>query len=123
MAIAGCHLAIEALDLPSAEQVVGRLERCRIAHFACHGSTDHADPSQSGLILQRRNDAGQVVQDRLTVGRVSEAGTGQRASCVPIGMLDGREQSRAPIRRGDTRRERLPGGRISTRHWLSVAVG
>ena len=39
--------------------------------FACHGSTDHADPSNSGLILQRQ-DGQDRQRDRLTVQRVSE---------------------------------------------------
>jgi CHAT domain len=68
---AGGHLKIESLDLPSVGQVVDRLENCCIAHFACHGYTDHSDPSNSGLILQKCV-GGQDEQDRLTVRRVSE---------------------------------------------------
>lgn len=68
---AGGHLKIESLDLPSVGQVVDRLENCCIAHFACHGYTDHSDPSNSGLILQNCV-GGQDEQDTLTVRRVSE---------------------------------------------------
>ncbi|KFY41367.1 hypothetical protein V495_04960 [Pseudogymnoascus sp. VKM F-4514 (FW-929)] len=68
---AGNHLNIELLDLPSVGQVVDSLENCCIAHFACHGYTDHSDPSNSGLILQKCM-GGQDKQDRLTVRRVSE---------------------------------------------------
>jgi CHAT domain-containing protein len=66
-----CHLPTKLLDFPSAEQVVDGLKSCCIAHFACHGFTDHSDPSNSGLILQRQ-EGGRTEQDRLTAQRVSE---------------------------------------------------
>lgn len=69
--IAAGHLAVETLDLPSAEQVVEKLTGCSIAHFACHGSTDHADPFNSGLVLQKQ-EGQDVRRDRLTVSQVSE---------------------------------------------------
>ncbi|EXM12961.1 hypothetical protein FOTG_18569 [Fusarium oxysporum f. sp. vasinfectum 25433] len=65
------HLPIQYQELPSVEDVIERLRNCCIAHFACHGFTDHLDPSKSGLILQRRGE-----QDRLTVHRVSELSLG-----------------------------------------------
>ncbi|KAB5511380.1 CHAT domain-containing protein [Coniochaeta sp. 2T2.1] len=68
---AGRHLPTQRLDSPSVEQVVGSLKSCCIAHFSCHGYTDHRDPSNSGLILQSC-EAGLAAQDRLTVRRVSE---------------------------------------------------
>ncbi|GKU10360.1 unnamed protein product [Fusarium langsethiae] len=61
------------LTHPSADQVLEVLETCRIAHFACHGTSDYSDPSNSGLILQKRaGPDGTLVQDRLTVQRVSK---------------------------------------------------
>ncbi|KAB5581191.1 CHAT domain-containing protein [Coniochaeta sp. 2T2.1] len=71
MADAARHLPIQHLDSPSVEQAVGSLRSCCIAHFACHGYTDHRGPSTSGLILQSY-EARVAVQDRLTVRRVSE---------------------------------------------------
>ena len=41
--------------------------------FACHGYTDHADPSNSGLVFQRYEDCEQPEQDIMTVRDISEA--------------------------------------------------
>ena len=71
-AIVDRRMAVEHLDLPSVGDVVGRLRDCSIAHFACHGSTDHADPSNSGLLLQKPAAGRGPEQDRLTVRRISE---------------------------------------------------
>ena len=67
----GCA-TIEALDQPNVDQVMAGLGRCSIAHFACHGKTDHRDPSSSGLLLQKANATGEPVVDLLTVQRISE---------------------------------------------------
>ena len=79
------RMEVQHLDLPSVADVVGKLPSCTIAHFACHGSTDRADPSRSGLILQKRVHVAsrdhalgdgegeeEVIQDRLTVQQISE---------------------------------------------------
>ncbi|PWI64611.1 hypothetical protein PCL_09505 [Purpureocillium lilacinum] len=76
------HLSAVDMEHPDINDVVNGLRQCCIAHFACHGVTDSWDPSNSGLILQRRQegcplgskgcDGGAAVQDRLTVKRVSE---------------------------------------------------
>ncbi|KAH6874579.1 CHAT domain-containing protein [Thelonectria olida] len=67
MGVVNGHLPIQYQELPSVEDVIESLRNCCIAHFACHGFTDHLDPSKSGLILQSRGE-----QDRLTVHTVSE---------------------------------------------------
>ncbi|KAH6665282.1 CHAT domain-containing protein [Plectosphaerella plurivora] len=77
------HLHTTYLKRPSVNDVIEALPECSIAHFACHGSSDAVDPSNSGLILQKpstklreevsgdRLDTNTAaVQDRLTVGRI-----------------------------------------------------
>ncbi|KAF5227007.1 hypothetical protein FANTH_14909 [Fusarium anthophilum] len=67
------HMHTIALTHPSADQVLEVLKTCRIAHFACHGTSDYSDPSNSGLILQKSTGPSEaLVQDRLTVQRVSD---------------------------------------------------
>ncbi|WP_205718515.1 CHAT domain-containing protein [Actinomadura sp. WMMA1423] len=40
-----------APPIPTKTAVLARLDHCRIAHFACHGSTHPTDPSASRLLL------------------------------------------------------------------------
>ncbi|KAM7209968.1 CHAT domain containing protein [Rhypophila decipiens] len=69
--ITGRHLLTESIDQPSVNKLIERLPHCSIAHFACHGSTDYSDPSNSALVLQKSGDTAPE-QDRLTVQMVSE---------------------------------------------------
>ena len=71
--------AVELIDCgPGADQVMEGLQRCSVAHFACHGVSESIDPSSSGLILQKMvkdldaEGVARLEQDRLTVRRVSE---------------------------------------------------
>ncbi|KAH6974920.1 CHAT domain-containing protein [Ilyonectria destructans] len=68
------HIRTTVLTHPSADQVLEALKTSRIAHFACHGTSDNSDPSKSSLILQKKStQPGEASeQDRLTVHRVSE---------------------------------------------------
>ena len=71
------HVQPEEMEHPDTDRVLEGLQRCCIAHFACHGTTDYADPSSSGLMLQKgvgtgRGGGAALVQDRLTVRRMSE---------------------------------------------------
>ncbi|MFF4529450.1 CHAT domain-containing protein [Streptomyces sp. NPDC001407] len=43
--------SISRTDTPTAAAVRSQLPHCAIAHFACHGVSDSADPSQSRLLL------------------------------------------------------------------------
>ena len=76
---------ISHLDMmqPSVRRVLDELPHRSIAHFACHGSTDLVDPSNSGLILQKKlafddgdgdsdSSGAEFCTDKLTVKRLSE---------------------------------------------------
>ena len=52
-------------QLPTKAAVLKHLPGCAIAHFACHGSTDPADPSQSRLLLHDHH------RDPLTVAALA----------------------------------------------------
>jgi CHAT domain/Tetratricopeptide repeat len=60
---ATCGTADE--QLPTKSAVLEQLPGCAIAHFACHGYTDPADPSQSRLLLHDHR------QDPLTVAALA----------------------------------------------------
>ncbi|PWI63994.1 hypothetical protein PCL_00833 [Purpureocillium lilacinum] len=65
------HMPMQSLRSPRVAHAIDRMRHCSIAHFACHGLTDHTDPLNSGLILQKHH--GQDARpDRLTVRQVSE---------------------------------------------------
>jgi len=66
------RVRISELNQPSADEVVNGLQHHSIAHFACHGRTNHSDPSESALILQKTNGSGSFIQDLLTVDMVSD---------------------------------------------------
>ncbi|KAJ6439162.1 putative reverse transcriptase [Purpureocillium lavendulum] len=67
----GENIPVQLLKSPSVADVMDQMRHCSVAHFACHGLTDHTDPSNSGLILQKQHGQA-VTQDRLTVRQVSE---------------------------------------------------
>lgn len=63
-----CH----SLNSPTVEQVMSRLGRSDIVHFACHGVSHPSNPAESHLLLQRRHGSATVV-DRLTVAKITKA--------------------------------------------------
>ncbi|KAM5527956.1 tpr domain containing protein [Fusarium oxysporum f. sp. phaseoli] len=70
--LAHTQASTTVLTHPSADQVLEVLKTCYIAHFACHGTSDSSDPSNSGLILQKSAGLSEALeQDRLIVQRVS----------------------------------------------------
>jgi tetratricopeptide (TPR) repeat protein len=48
----GNSVHVEVLDQPDSSSVISQISKCNIAHFACHGTSNSRDPSQSGLLLQ-----------------------------------------------------------------------
>ena len=66
--------SIRQLDRPSREQVLTSLENCSIVHFACHGSSDLWNPSNSCLMLQ---GPPQSPLGKLTVKEIMDVNLGQ----------------------------------------------
>lgn len=73
--VAGSNIMATVANGPSVEQILTALPTCRIAHFACHGTSDVTDPSNSSVIMQRKADNGTLEQDRLTVHQISNLRT------------------------------------------------
>ncbi|WP_052390313.1 CHAT domain-containing protein [Streptomyces sp. NRRL B-24484] len=57
--------AVSAGALPTRDHVLAQLPHCSIAHFACHGFSDPADPSRSLMLLH------DFAQAPLTVGSLA----------------------------------------------------
>lgn len=66
--------SIQQLDRPSREQVLVGLKNCSIVHFACHGSSDLWNPSNSCLMLQG-SPASPL--EKLTVKEIMDVNLGQ----------------------------------------------
>ncbi|KAL2785014.1 CHAT domain-containing protein [Aspergillus keveii] len=62
---------VTTLQGPSTDQVLSHLKDAHIAHFACHGSSDGADPANSFLLLEKQADSGARMLDRLTVSKIA----------------------------------------------------
>lgn len=60
------------LTQPDAATVLSHLQRCEIAHFACHGVSETTSPLASYLALHN-NDWASPRVDKLTVGQICEA--------------------------------------------------
>jgi CHAT domain-containing protein len=88
---------VRVLEHPSADLILQNLEHCSIAHFACHGLTNYADPSKSGLVLQKQDEAGSLIQDALTVHDVSELKL-KRARIAYLSACSTAENSAARLR-------------------------
>jgi len=66
------HIESQVYEHPNAGRIIQSLEHCSIVHFACHGLSDYTDPSKSGLVFQKKDETGSLVQDAMSVHDVSE---------------------------------------------------
>jgi tetratricopeptide (TPR) repeat protein len=57
---------------PDAKKVLEAMQHHSILHCACHGRTDSTDPSNSGLIFEKRSQSGLLLEDHLTIYNISE---------------------------------------------------
>ena len=65
------HVKITHLTQPEAQVVLNQLSNAQAAHFACHGSSDMLDPSNSSLIFTKTNQDGNEEADPLRVRDIS----------------------------------------------------
>lgn len=74
--------SVISLKHPSAREVLDRIGECNITHFACHGVSDAADPSESHILLQRKDQSGELVQcvDKLKVSAILDVVSPGKAS-------------------------------------------
>jgi CHAT domain-containing protein len=64
---------IQSLSGPTTGEVLNQLTDHDIVHFACHESSNILDPSESYLLLQRRQPSeAELVPDPLTAGHVAD---------------------------------------------------
>jgi len=59
-------------DHLSAHLIIQSLEHCSIVHFACYGLINNNNPSKSGLVFQKQDNSGYLVQDAMSVHNVSK---------------------------------------------------
>jgi tetratricopeptide (TPR) repeat protein len=72
--VIGVRYSVETLDRPNVENVLDTIGESGIVHFACHGSADLVDPSNSYLALQENSNS---MPGKLTVSRLSDTNLGQ----------------------------------------------
>ncbi|CAG8320463.1 unnamed protein product [Penicillium salamii] len=70
-ATAGSEFTLQVQRYPRSAAVLQAMQETDIIHFACHGSSDAIDPSESHLLLQKDGSSGPLV-DRLTVQKISD---------------------------------------------------
>ncbi len=69
---------VTSLECPTASRVLECIPGSDIVHFACHGSSDPNNPSESHLLLVKQTEAGPIV-DRLNISSIARLPTLGRA--------------------------------------------
>ncbi|KAK4194022.1 CHAT domain-containing protein [Triangularia verruculosa] len=67
-----------SLECPTASEVLESIPGADVVHFACHGSSDSKNPSESHLLLVKEGETGRVV-DRLDISSIARLPTLGRA--------------------------------------------
>src|SRR5204863_5880049 len=75
------------LPHPSAQQVLENLESCNMIHFAGHGQSVSDNPLESHLLLQRKDAAGNIRLDKLTVRSITQKMTAAASIAFLSGCL------------------------------------
>jgi CHAT domain-containing protein len=70
--VTGQKWAIKSLAHPTAFHVLEEIRTAKIVHFACHGSSDTANPMASHLLLQKE-DGNKKSVDKLTVSALLDS--------------------------------------------------
>ena len=70
--VIGQKWEIKSLARPTASHVLEEIRTAKIVHFACHGSSDTADPMASHLLLQKE-DGNKKSIDKLTISALLDA--------------------------------------------------
>lgn len=75
----GDAFTVKVLTKPSVESVMGEIERSDIVHFACHGTSDQFDPSNSHLLLHEQTSSGAAAVGKLTLQQISDSQSAGKA--------------------------------------------
>jgi CHAT domain-containing protein len=70
--VIGQKWEIKSLARPTASHVLEEIRTAKIVHFACHGSSDTADPMASHLLLQKE-DGNKKSIDKFTISALLDA--------------------------------------------------
>jgi hypothetical protein len=73
--------SIDGLESPTANKVLEAIPKSDILHFACHGTSDYANPLNSHLLLKTKVGEKTVV-DRLSVSKLSRTAATGKARIV-----------------------------------------
>jgi CHAT domain-containing protein len=117
------NFVVQSLADPTTEEVLGQLEHHDIVYFACYGSSNIFDTSDSCLLFRRLQPSkAELVSDPLTVRQVAYL----RLVVARIAFLSAcstaEAKGAATCLRGHSPRQWISGGRVRPGNWLAVIV-